>query len=430
MIVGFALLTLALAGEHDAAAPAPVAVSLGTGIPEGTPKKIEVAAGADINAAIAGLPAGSTIQLLPGEHRGPVLIDRPLTLLGPARIVGPGQGSVVVVGAPDVTIRNLEITGSGLDATAGDAGVVVGADRARIEEVRIVHTFLGVDLRRSNHSIIRGCTIEGREDGPIGTHGDGIRLWESDHNEIVGNHLEHVRDMVAWYSEHNSFTDNVVEGSRYGAHLMHAEGTHLERNRFIDDVVGIFVMYSRDVVITNNLVLGADGAAGMGIGVKESDALTVTHNRLLASTLGIYIDSAPNRPDSFALFTDNLIAYDHMGLRFNGVRAGARFEGNNLHENHIQVAVSGGGQAGAATFTGNRWSDYTGYDLDGNGVGDLPYAPRSLARSVVDRRPAAAFFDGTPAAMLLDLLAAAFPMWSPPPMFTDDAPRMGLLEHG
>lgn len=430
MIIGAALLTLALAGEHDAAAPAPVAVSLGTVIPQGAPRKIEVAPGSDVNAAIAGLPAGSTVQLLPGEHKGPVLIDRALTLLGPARIVGGGQGSVVLIGAADVTLRNLEITGSGVDATAGDAGVVVGADRARIEEVRIVHTFLGVDLRRSNHSIIRGCSIEGREDGPIGTHGDGIRLWESDHNEIVGNHLDHVRDMVAWYSEHNTFTDNLVEGSRYGAHLMHAEGTHLERNRFIDDVVGIFVMYSRDVVITDNLVIGADGAAGMGIGVKESDALTVTNNRLLASTVGIYVDSAPNRPDSFALFANNLIAYDHMGLRFNGVRAGARFEGNNLHENHIQVAVSGGGQAGAATFTGNRWSDYTGYDLDGDGAGDLPYAPRSLARSVVDRRPAAAFFDGTPAAMLLDLLAAAFPMWSPPPLFTDDAPLMGRLEHG
>lgn len=430
MILRLALLTLALAGEHDAAAPAPVSISLAAEIPEGAPRKVEVAAGEDINAAIAQVPAGSTVQLLPGEHRGPVLIDRPLTVLGPARIVGPGKGSVVWIGAADVTLRNVEITGSGQDATAGDAGVVVGADRARIEDVTILRTFLGIDLRGAHHGTVRGCTIKGREDGPIGTHGDGIRLWESDHNEIVGNHLDHVRDMVAWYSEHNSFIDNVVEGSRYGVHLMHAEGTRLEGNRFLDDVVGMFVMYSRDVVITDNLVIGADGAAGMGIGVKESDALTVTNNRLLASTVGIYIDSAPNRADSFALFKGNLIAYDHIGLRFNGVRAGARFEGNNLHENHIQVAVSGGGQAGAATFTGNRWSDYTGYDLDDDGVGDLAYSPRSVTRSVVERRPAAAFFDGTPAAALLDLLAAAFPMWSPPPLFTDPAPRMGHLEHG
>ncbi len=419
------LWTLALAGEHDAAAPAPLEVSLADRIPAGPPLTVEVGAGTDVNAVIATLPAHSTLRLLPGEHRGPLRIDRPLTLVGPARLVGPGRGSVVLVGAPDVTLRDLEMTGSGLDATAGDAGVVVGADRATMERLTIRDTFLGIDLRRSSHSVIRDCHIAGRLDGPIGTHGDGIRLWESDHNEIVGNRLDHVRDMVAWYSEENTFADNVVENSRYGLHLMHAEGSRLTGNRFTDNVVGVFVMYSRDVTVEGNLVVGSNGPAGMGIGIKESDAVTVTKNRLLASTLGLYLDSTPNRPDSFATIHDNLIAYDHIGVRFNGVRAGASFQGNDLHENHIQVAVDGGVQAGAASFVGNRWSDYTGYDLDGDGIGDLPYAPRSLARSVVQRRPAAAFFDGTPAAALLDLLAAAFPMWMPPPLVTDASPRMG-----
>lgn len=57
-------------------------VSLAALIPEGEPRTVEVAAGTDINAVIATLPAHSTLRLLPGEHRGPVRIDRPLTLVG------------------------------------------------------------------------------------------------------------------------------------------------------------------------------------------------------------------------------------------------------------------------------------------------------------------------------------------------------------
>lgn len=424
ILLGFAF---ALADDHAAPAVAPVVLVGAAPIPEGPPRTVEVTPGQDVNAVIATLPARSTVVLLPGDHAGPLRIDRPLTVTGPARVIGPGHGSVVLVGAADVTVADLEITGSGLDATAGDAGVVVSGDRVTLQGLRIVHTFLGVDLRQSSHGTVRGCDIVGREDGPIGTHGDGIRLWESDFNLVIANHLEHVRDMVAWYSEDNTFAENHVEHSRYGLHLMHAEGSRIHGNRFEHDVVGMFVMYSRDVEIVDNLVVAADGPAGMGIGLKESDGLTVTGNRLLASTVGIYLDSTPNRPDSYARFSGNLLAYDHTGLRFHSPRAGADFTANDLHENALGVIVDGGSQAGAVRFSGNRWSDYTGYDLGGDGVGDVPYAPRSLARSVVDHHPVAAFFDGTPAAALLDLLAAAFPMWAPPPLVHDDAPRMGRL---
>ncbi len=418
----------ALGGDMDTPAVVPLAAAVATAVPPGPPVHVRVAAGEDVNARLQSLPAGSTVQLLPGDHAGPIVVDRPLTLRGPARVLGPGRGSVILVLADDVTVEGLEVTGSGLDATAGDAGVVVAGSRARIRDVQIVHTFLGVDLRASHHSEVRGCTIFGREEGTIGTHGDGVRLWESDDNVIVDNRLEHVRDMVVWYSERNRFEGNEVTRSRYGVHLMHADDTVLRGNRFVDDVVGVFAMYSAGVHVLDNLVLRANGPAGMGIGLKESDRVTVAGNRLLASTTGLYLDSTPHRSDSFADVRDNLIAYDHVGVRFHGVHPGAVFAGNDLHENHTQVRVDGGGQAAAAEFSGNRWSDYVGYDLDRDGIGDLPYAPRSLARSVVDRRPAAGFFDGTPAAALLDLLAAAFPMWSPPPLITDPRPRLGRLE--
>lgn len=420
------LLALALASEHDAPKPAAVAF-VPREVPLGEPRRVDVAAGRSVNDVIAALPAGSSVHLLPGDHPGPIYVDRPLTLEGPARVVGPGTGSVIIVGAPDVTLRDLEVTGSGIDATSGDAGVLVGADHFLLERLTIVHTFLGIDLREADHGVIRGCDIVGREEGPIGTHGDGIRLWESDDNLVADNHLEHVRDLVVWYSNSNRIIGNHVEHSRYGAHLMHTEDNEVRGNRYDHDVVGVFVMYSTNIALVDNVVVGSDGAAGMGIGLKESDGLTLVGNRLLASTIGLYLDGTPHRPDSHARIEDNLIAYDHVGVRFHGVNHGAVFANNELHENRVQVQVDGNVQATTVSFDGNRWSDYAGYDLDGDGRGDIAYAPQAFSRSIVDRRPAAAFFDGTPAAFLLDLLADAFPMWAPPPTLTDAHPRMGRL---
>lgn len=428
MILLLALLAAAPApeAEHTAAAPSAVALG-GRAVPEGPPRTLRVGPGEPLDAAVGSLPAGSTLVLLPGEHAGPLLIDRPLTVEGPGHVVGGGTGSVVVVGAPDVTLRDLEISGSGHDATMGDAGLLIGADRFRVERVHIHDTFLGIDVRMADDGLIADCLVEGREAGPIGVHGDGIRLWESDRNELRGNHLEHVRDVVAWYSEHNRFLGNVVRNSRYGLHFMHADHVLVADNRFEDDIVGVFVMYSEDVTLRDNLVVGADGAAGMGFGFKEADGVVAERNRLLASTVGVYLDNTPNRPDRGATFTGNLLAYDHVGIRFHGVHAGAVFEGNEVHEAQIPVAVDGNTTAAAARFEGNRWSDYAGYDLDGDGYGDLPHAPRRLSRAVVDRSPAAAFFDGTPAALLIDLVGGAFPMWAPPPLFTDPRPRLGRL---
>lgn len=425
------ILWLALAfgaDDHTLAAPAAVAVQPVAPIPEGAPRTVDVAPGDDVDAVIATLPAGSTVHLLPGVHRAPIHLDRPLTLVGPADVEGPGVGSVIVVGAPDVTVKDLFITGSGTDANAGDAGIVIGGDRFRVEHVSVVHTFLGIDVRHANEGVIENCVVKGREVGPIGTHGDGIRLWEARRNRIVGNHLEHVRDMVVWYSEDNRIEHNTVEHSRYGVHFMHADGNTVVDNDFDHDVVGVFVMYSRGISLEGNTVVGSDGAAGMGMGFKESDDVTVKHNRLLASTIGLYLDSTPMRPDTEARIEDNLLAYNHVGLRFHGVHAGARILGDDFHENAVQVEVDGGVQATAVTFRDNRWSDYVGYDLDEDGYGDLPYAPVALSRAVVDRHPDAAFFDGTPAAFLLDLVGAAFPMWAPPALLTDPHPRLGALE--
>jgi ABC-type multidrug transport system ATPase subunit len=73
---------------------------------------------------------------------------------------------------------------------------------------------------------------------------------------------------------------------------------------------------------------------------------------------------------------------------------------------------------------GNFWSDYTGYDADGNGLGDLPYVSKSLFENMMDKNPALRLFQLSAAQQAIELAAHAFPIFQPQPKFSDDAPLL------
>ena len=77
---------------------------------------------------------------------------------------------------------------------------------------------------------------------------------------------------------------------------------------------------------------------------------------------------------------------------------------------------------GRSTGRGNYWSDYTGYDADHDGVGDIPYAAKSLYENLMDTHPELRLFQLSPAADALDLAAKAFPIFQPQPKMADPNP--------
>jgi nitrous oxidase accessory protein len=387
---------------------------------------LEVATGAALREAIATAAEGSALCLAPGEYEGPVQVERRLVLWGPREAVirSHGTGTTVALSAAGSELLGLGVDGSGGRFDRLDAAIHVTADDVRVEGVRVRGALFGVLADRCRRLLLRGNLVEGQPGSALGLRGDGVRLWEVRDSRIEQNELRDSRDMVIWYSPGNRIEDNRILRGRYGTHFMYSHGNVVEWNRYEENVVGIFVMYSRDVVVRDNVVVRSAGSAGMGLGAKDPGRLEVVGNRFVGNRIGAYIDSSAPAPGESNRFEGNEFRLGEVGVDLHGIASGNLFLGNRFRDNRVQVSVEGRGDAQAAEWLGNEYDDYAGYDLDGDGVGDLPYELRSLTSELVARAPALAFFRGAPAMWLVELVGRVVPLLRPRTLLVDAAPRL------
>lgn len=388
---------------------------------------VHAAAPFDVGAAVAAAPAGSIVHVPAGVHRGTVVIDRPITLEGePGSVLeGDGDGDVVRVVAPGVTVRELTVRKTGTSLDKENAGILVLAPDATIENVTLEDVMFGVYARRADRIVVRGCSVAGK-DFDSTRRGDSIRLWSCTGGLVEGNRVRHSRDVVVWFSKGTRVLRNEVRDSRYGLHLMYAEGTTIEDNVLEGNSVGAFLMYSAGSTLRGNRIVGNRGPSGYGIGLKDNDSLVAERNELIGNRVGIYVDNSPNSIDSRGTIRDNRIACNDIGIGFLPAVQRNDVSGNVFVDNLEQVAILGPGEFHGNAFTvagrGNYWSDYRGYDLDGDGIGDLPYRAESVFEDLMDRHPELRLFQFSAAQQAIDLAVRAFPVVRPRPKLTDTAP--------
>ena len=366
---------------------------------------------------------GSTLLLVPGSYAGPVLIDKPLTLDGQGKVTidAGGKGSVIVVDTDGAVIRNLHMTNSGESHNDIDSGVQVRGSFNVISDNIIDNCLFGIDLQQSENNIVRRNRISSKP-FELGTRGDAIRLWYSFDNKVTDNIISDSRDTVVWYSANNTIARNTSYDSRYSLHFMYSRYNLVEENRYYNNTVGVFLMYSDGVVLRNNYIAHASGSTGVGIGFKETSDVTVEGNKILYCASGLYIDISPFQPDTINTFSNNLIAYNGIGIRFLNDWKGNKFKANRFIDNLTQVVVSSGKTANRNIWEGNHWSDYEGFDQDRDGVGDTPYELYVYADRLWQDVPYAQFFKGSPVLEVMDFLERLAPFTEPHVLVRDEHP--------
>jgi nitrous oxidase accessory protein len=383
----------------------------------------------DLREALERAPVGSTIRIPAGVHAGGVSIDRPLSLIGdPGAIIdGGGRGDALTITAPDVTVRGLTIRHTGKSLDRENAGVTVLAPRATLEDNVLHDVLFGIYLKQAPGSVIRNNRIGGK-DLAVQRRGDAIRVWYSADVLIEDNVVSHSRDVVIWFSSGVRLLRNRIHHGRYGLHFMYSDHNVIEENDLRENSVGAFLMYSDALTLRRNTLAYNRGPSGYGIGLKDMDGVDAVDNLILGNRVGIYLDNSPGSVEIHDRYERNFLAYNDIGIAFQPSVRRNGFVDNTFLENLEQVAVLDSSELRGNEFTlggrGNFWSDYQGYDLDGDGLGDLPHEPVSLFENLMDRQPKLRLFLYSPAQQAIELAARAFPAMRPRPKFTDSAPLM------
>lgn len=382
--------------------------------------------GAALDEALDAAPAGTALCLEPGSYAGPVHVTHSLTLWGSraAVIRSAGKGTTIEVESNETHLSGFTVRGSGNRFDRNDSAIRIHGANVSVEGVLIERALFGITAEESHDIALRRNEISGDPTQPFGLRGDAIRLWQTTGALVDGNMITHGRDILIWYSTDVQVLNNLITDSRYGTHFMYSKEATVKGNRYLRNLVGIFLMYSQGLTAEDNVIQDSSQPDGMGIGNKDSVGMSCRNNLIVRNTVGTYIDVSPARSTDANRFGRNLFALNGTAVVFHASERNTMFVDNSFRDNQNLVAVEGGGDAMRVRWEGNYFDDYQGYDLNHDGRGDVPYELRSLSNELTSSYPELKFLRGSPALAMLDSVSHIFPLIEPKLILSDPSPRM------
>lgn len=365
-----------------------------------------------LRAAVASAAPGDTLVLESGVHTGSVVIDRPLTLIGKsgAIIDGGGEGNVITVSAPDVTLRGLVIRNSGRSLETQDSGIFVdkSGDRARIEDNYLQNNLIGVYLWGPDNAQALGNRIDGVRDMRVNERGNGIQLWNTPGSIVEGNDIRWGRDGIfVTTSRDNVFRGNRFRELRFAVHYMYTNKSEVSDNLSVGNHVGYALMFSKRLTVTGNVSIGD---RDHGILLNYANRSRIAGNLVRdGKTKCVFIYNS-NRNE----FSGNRFEACAIGVHFTaGSERNALFD-NAFVANRTQVKYVGTRRLDwSAGSRGNYWSDHPAFDLDGDGLADTPYRPNDLVDQVVWAHPLAKMLLNGPSIQVVRWAQSQFPAIHP-----------------
>jgi nitrous oxidase accessory protein len=125
----------------------------------------------------------------------------------------------------------------------------------------------------------------------------------------------------------------------------------------------------------------------------------------------------------YASLTGNLVVNNRVGVHLAAGSDRNKVDGNDFIGNREQVRYVGSRDETWGGEQGNYWSNYLGWDRDGNGRGDVPYEANDLVDRMIWRHPAARLLLASPAVQALRLVSQQFPLLRVPSV-VEPKPRM------
>jgi nitrous oxidase accessory protein len=393
-----------------------------------------VAAGSIVSAAetsshslqsvIDGAHEGDTV-FVSGTHRvHNIRITKPLVVIGVdhAALIADSAGDIIqIFDTHDVTIRNIAFSHVGVSFLKEFAAIQVShSSDCRFIGNTLSDNFFGIYLSDSKRMTIDNNSVIGA-DRTMSQAGNGIHLWNTREVIITNNHVVGHRDGIYFeYARQIEVLHNRSERNlRYAIHFMFSDSCRYSFNEFVANGAGIAVMYTNRVTMTDNLFLDNWGSASYGLLLKDIKDSKVLNNKMIRNSVALQLEGC----DRIEI-RGNVLQENGWALRIMANCTNNKIIGNDFVSNSFQVATNS--RINYNIFDGNYWSVYTGYDLDKDGIGDIPFRPVSLYGLVVEQRPPSIILMRSLLVEVLNLAERLIPTLTPETL-VDEHPAMKRL---
>lgn len=323
---------------------------------------------------------------------------------------GGGEGTVLTLDAPNIRIEGIHIRGSGRNLSGPDCGIYLTPKTlgSHISASLIEDCAFGIWLHECKQVTLEENRIMGIDSGHTSNRGNGIQLFDSSDLTILNNTVRDGRDGIYISATEDSLIEgNNIERARYGIHYMYSYSNTVRYNVCRNNNHGYALMESKHLLVEHNL---SENNKGQGLQFRDAQYCTIQNNRLINNQEGLFFYSSTNNN-----ILDNLISGNKVGVKIWAGSLRNRVEGNRFIGNTQQVFYVGTTEIEwGSERRGNYWSDYLGWDQDGDGIGDRPYRVNSFNSRLLYRFPAAALLMNSPSLETLSLLERRLPILRTP----------------
>ncbi|NOX17401.1 MAG: nitrous oxide reductase family maturation protein NosD [Chlorobi bacterium] len=338
-----------------------------------------------IQHAINSAQSGDTIIVRQGVYKeANIKVNKPLTMLGEnfPIIDAQGKGYVLEILSDSVTVSGFKFINVEQSYTKDFSAVhVYGVKNFAIVNNVFENPYFAIHIEKSKWGVIAENIIIGNAEKEHNS-GNGIHMWHCSRIEVTDNRIEKMRDGIYFeFVKHSSVKRNKSKNNiRYGLHFMFSNDDVYEGNLFENNGAGVAVMFSKKIIMRKNTFRLNWGSASYGLLLKEIYDADIIDNTFEKNTIGVNADGS-NR----VMFERNNFNGNGWAIKFLGACYGNKLLQNNFMNNAFDISYNG--SLNGNVFDKNYWSDYTGYDLDKNGIGDVPYRPIKLFSYIVNRTP-------------------------------------------
>jgi parallel beta-helix repeat protein len=267
-------------------------------------------------------------------------------------------GQVILVNCDGMLVKDLNLSYT-------DVGIQLWkTSNTRIINNSIKNSRCGIELQLSSNNNIQRNRITANKyygilfydssnnntvnENNVTNNSDcGIRIWSSSDNTLSGNHViaNNSYGVKLEFSSNNTISRSNITNNGYGFWLSCSLNTNISDNNITSNDFGIYIYSSSctNTICKNNITNNDDGIRFVWL----SNNNTVRGNNITNNIGGIRFYSSSNNKiynNNFLNNTTQVDSYNLINIWDNGYPSG-----------------------------GNYWYDYTGADLNRDGIGDIPY---------------------------------------------------------